>query len=129
MVNSSLNWASVTGVFLFLFAIPAATAAGFQLYFNLSRRADTSPMVIAKLATNLFQFLGRLLLIPVGLGLFFQGWRLDQTLQLLCMALALGIVVESAASIAADYQKWRYRLGRAKAVIHVKQQPCDEVLG
>ena len=68
---------------------------------------------------NMAQLAGRLVLIPAGGILFFQGWRLDFILQLGVFLLALGIVVESASAVVSDYQKWRPRLGGAKAVIQV----------
>ena len=127
MVNSSLNWSSVIGIVLALYAIPAAAMSLMQLYFNINRRADTSPAVIAKLMSNLIQSIGRLMLLLIGGILFFQGWRLDPILQFGVTCLALGVVFESAASVSSDYQKWRQRLGRAKAVITVKEQPSDIV--
>jgi hypothetical protein len=112
MVNSTLNWTSLAGIFLALYAIPACGGAFSQLYFNLNRRADTSPAVLSKLLMNMAQLAGRLVLIPVGGILFFQGWRLDPILQLGVFLLALGIVIESASAVVSDYQKWRARQHR-----------------
>jgi len=123
MVNSSLNWTSLCGIVLGLYAIPASVFSLFQLYFNINRRADTSPAVITKLVSNLIQALGRFSLLLIGGILFFQGWRLDPILQFGVSLLVIGIIVESAASVASDYQKWRERLGRAKAVIALSEQP------
>ena len=114
MVNSALNWASLAGILLALYAIPACAGAFFQLYFNLNRRADTSPAVLAKLLMNMAQLAGRFVLIPAGGILFFQGWRLDPMLQLGVFLLALGVVIESASAVVSDYQKWRARRGRAR---------------
>ena len=126
MVNSALNWASLAGIVLALYAIPASGGAFLQLYFNLNRRVDPSPAVLVMLLMNMAQLAGRLVLIPAGGILFFQGWRLDPMLQLGVFLLALGIVVESASAVVSDYQKWRARLGGAKAVIQVTQQSSDE---
>ena len=90
MVNSALNWASLAGIVLALYAIPASGGAFLQLYFNLNRRVDPSPAVLAKLLMNMAQLAGRLVLIPAGGILFFQGWRLDPMLQLGVFLLALG---------------------------------------
>ena len=127
MVNASLNWVSLIGIVLALYALPASMASLIQLYFNINRRADTSPAVIGKLMSNLIQSIGRLMLLLIGGILFFQGWRLDPILQFGVTFLALGVVFESAAGVSSDYQKWRQRLGRAKAVITVKEQPSDIV--
>ena len=125
-MNASLNWVSLCGIVLGVYAIPASIFSLLQLFFNINRRADTSPAVITKLASNLIQSLGRFSLLLVGGILFFQGWRLDPILQFGVSLLAIGIVVESAASVVSDYQKWRQRLGRAKAVIAVSEQPSDQ---
>ena len=114
MVNSALNWASLAGILLALYAIPACAGAFLQLFFNLNRRADTSPAVLAKFLMNMAQLAGRFVLIPAGGILFFQGWRLDPMLQLGVFLLALGVVIESASAVVSDYQKWRARRGRAR---------------
>ena len=123
---ASLNWASLVGISLILWAIPAGIVGGIQIYFVLQRRADTTPAVIAKTVVLVFQSIGRILALPyVGLMLFLNGWRLDPILQFCVLLLALGIFFESATSIANDYQKWRFRTGRAKASIEVTSQPSD----
>lgn len=127
VVNASLNWASLVGILLALYALPAAALSLLQLYFNLNRRADTSPAVISKLLVNLVQFFGRLGLVLSGSILFFQGWRLDPILQFMTFMLSIGVIIESGASVINDYGKWRNRLGRAKAVIIVTEQPTDQV--
>ena len=128
MVNASLNWSSIIGILLFLYGVLTAPLAIAQIFFILQRRADTSPAVIAKTIIVLMQAIGRLLLLPLCGGiLFFQGWRLDPILQFGQMLLALGIIFESAPSIASDYQKWRHRTGRANAVIPSPKQPNDSI--
>jgi hypothetical protein len=71
--------------------------------------------------------LGRAIGLPVvGLIMFFQGWRLDPILPFSQFILAMGIIFESAPSIASDSQKWRNRTGRANAVIPGDKQPSDK---
>ena len=126
MINASLNWASIVGIMLILWGIPSGILGFFQLFFVLQRRADTSPAVIAKTIFIVFQSLGRLLMLPlVGGILFFQGWRLDPILQFGAFLLALGVIFESCTGIVSDYQKWRFRTGRASANIPVQNQPTD----
>ena len=126
MVNASLNWTSIVGLLLFFYGILTAPLAIAQIFFILQRRADTSPAVIAKTIIVLIQAAGRFLLLPICGGiLFFQGWRLDRFLQFGQFILAIGIVCESAPSIVSDYQKWRFRIGRANAVIPGQDQPSD----
>ena len=126
VVNASLNWASIVGLILFFYGVLTAPLAIAQIFFILQRRADTSPAVIAKTVVVLMQAAGRFFLLPVCGGiLFFQGWRLDPILQFGQFLLVAGLIFESAPSIASDYQKWRFRTGRANAVIAGQDQPSD----
>ena len=128
MFNASLNLSSIIGILIFLWGIPAGVLGLFQLFFVLQRRADTSPAVIGKSIFLVFQSLGRMLMLPLaGLILFFQGWRLDPILQFAVFLLAAGVIFESATGMISDYQKWRFRTGRASANIPVQQQPTDQV--
>ena len=116
MVNTGLSWVSLIGLLLFLYAVPAAAMGAAQISFVLQRRADLSPVTLAKAAFIVFQSLGRLIAMPVAASiLFFQGWRLDPILQSAVTLLALGVVFESASGVAFDYYKWRFRTGKAKA--------------
>jgi hypothetical protein len=128
MVALSLNLASLVGVLLFIWAIPAGIMGLFQIFFVLQRRADTSPAVIGKTILLVVQSLGRMLMLPFsGYILFFQGWRLDPVLQLMTLALGIGIIFESFSSVASDYKTWRMRTGRAIPTIAVQSQPSDNV--
>ena len=127
MVNASLNWASIAGLFLILIWIPAIASGVFRIWLTLSRRADTSPIVIFKTLCIIFLTTGRAFCIPLAGGiLFFQGWRLDPILQLGQSLLAIGIAVEMVPSFIDDYQNWRSRNGRASATITIKKQPSDK---
>ena len=127
VVNASLNWSSIVGLIIFVYGLAAAPLASAQMFFTLQRRADTSSAVIAKTLILFFQALGRAIGLPVvGLIMFFQGWRLDPILQFSQFMLAVGIIFESAPSIASDYQKWRNRTGRANAVTPGEKQPSDK---
>ncbi len=126
MINASLNLASLCGIALFLWWLLAVPAACFQIYFILTRRADTSPTVVAKTLLATVVGLGRIAGLPLtGLILFSQGWRLDPILQFAVTILCFLLIAESSASVASDYAAWRRRLGRAVAVIEVNQQPED----
>ena len=127
MVNASLNWASIVGLFLILIWIPAIASGIFRIWFTLSRRVDTSPRVILKTLFIIFLTTGRSFCIPLAGGiLFFQGWRLDPILQFGQSLLVIGIAVEMVPSFIDDYQSWRSRIGRASASISVKKQPSDK---
>ena len=127
MVNASLNWASIAGLFLILIWIPAIASGVFRIWLTLSRRADTSPRVIFKTLFIIFLTAGRAFCIPLAGGiLFFQGWRLDPILQFGQSLLVIGIAVEMVPSFIDDYQNWRSRNGRASATISIKKQPSDK---
>ena len=127
MVNASLNWASIAGLFLILIWIPAIASGVFRIWFTLTRRADTSPRVIFKTLFIIFSTTGRAFCIPLaGVILFFQGWRLDPILQFGQSLLVIGIAVEMVPSFIDDYQSWRSRIGGASATISVKKQPSDK---
>ena len=122
----TINAATVLGFFVFLFSLPLAVLAVVQVFLNLQRRADTSPAVILKSIFILFQGFGRFFLLPIaGWFLMTLGWRLDPILQFAFFLLVVGILLESTSSIVSDYYKWRYRTGRATAVIAGKAQPSD----
>jgi len=122
----TINAATVLGFFVFLFSLPLAVLAVVQVFLNLQRRADTSPAVILKSILILFQGFGRFFLLPIaGWFLMTLGWRLDPILQFAFFLLVIGILLESTSSIVSDYYKWRYRTGRATAVIAGKAQPSD----
>ena len=126
MVNASLNWASIAGLFLILIWIPAIASGVFRIWLTLSRRADTSPRVILKTLLIILLTIGRAFCIPLAGGiLFFQGWRLDPILQFGQSLLVIGIAVEMVPSFIEDYQSWRSRIGRASATISVKNKPSD----
>ena len=108
MVNASLNWASIVGIVL--------AVCGAGLYFLRSFKPA--------LARDYDVFFAAIGLLCGGI-LFFQGWRLDPFLQLGQFILAIGIIFESAPSVVSDYQKWRFRTGRANAVISGQDQPSD----
>ena len=127
MVNASLNWASIAGIFLIIIWIPAIASGLFQIWFTLNRRADTSPRVILKTFFIILLTTGRAFCIPLSGGiLFFQGWRLDPILQFGMLLLVVGIAVEMIPSFINDYQGWRSRVGRASATILVEKQPSDK---
>ena len=110
MVNAALNWASIVGILMFFYGLATAPLGIAQIVFVLQRRADTSPAVIARTVILFLQAVGRLIGLPlVGGIMFFQGWRLDPILQFGQFILAMGIIFESAPSIASDYQNRRNR--------------------
>ncbi len=127
MVNVSLNWASISGLFLILIWIPAIASGIFRIWITLTRRVDKTPIVILKTLFIIFYTIGRAFLIPLAGGvLFFQGWRLDPTLQLTQVILVFGIAGEMVPSFLDDFKSWRSRSSKVSASIPVKKLPSDK---
>lgn len=110
VVNASLNWASIVGIFLALAALPGSVTAGFQIAFLLGRRADASGAVILATIWRFMVLFARLLLLPLIGGIFFfQGWRLDPILQFGFFLLAAGYLSELIMSMVYEYSSWQKR--------------------
>ena len=123
-----LNWASLTSLLLAVLWLVSVPSAAFQIWFLLTRRADTTPQVLATTILRFLTGVGRLVGLPtVAAILFLQGWRLDPILLFAVALLSAGLVLESSSGIVADYNGWQARTGRATAVIPVDEQPADEV--
>ena len=70
MVNASLNWASITGLILFLWGLLATPAGISQVIFyseSINRKEDRSEAFVFKLVYRVLQILGRFL------GWLFKG--------------------------------------------------------
>ena len=122
-----LNWASLTSLLLAVLWLVSVPSTAFQIWFLLTRRADTTPQVLVSTILRFVTGVGRLVGLPAAAAiLFFQGWRLDPILQVAVALMSLGLVLESSSGIVADYNGWRARTGRATAVIPVTEQPSDD---
>ena len=123
-----MNWAMLSGLLLAALCLVSVPSSAFQIWFLLTRRADTTPQVLATTILRFVTGVGRLVGLPtVAAILFLQGWRLDPILLFAVALLSAGLVLESSSGIVADYNGWRARTGRATAVIPVDEQPADEV--
>ena len=126
----TLNWTSLSALLLLVLWLVSVPSAAFQIWFLLTRRADTTPQVLISTFLRFVTGIGRLVGLPVvGAILFFQGWRLDPILQAAVLLLTFGLVLESSSGIVADYNGWRARTGRATAVIPVQEHPSDDAYG
>ena len=121
MVNASLNWASITGLLLFLWGLLATPAGISQVIFyliSINRKEDRSIVFVFKLAYRVLLTLGRFFgSLLVGSILFFQGWRLDPILQAGMAIMILMNFMESANSVINDFIKW-YRWYRNRKKIN-----------
>ena len=123
----ALNWTSLSALLLLALWLVSVPSAAFQIWFLLTRRADTTPRVLISTIQRFVTGVGRLVGLPAaGAILFFQGWRLDPILQAAVLLLTFGLVLESSNGIVADYNGWRARTGRATAAIPVEEQPSNE---
>ena len=118
MVNAALNWASLVGLLLALYAVVAAPSSIAQIVFLLGRRADRTAGLIVATGLRVIQAVGRFLALPLCGGiLFFQGWRLDPILQLCLFLLAIGLIFESVPGIVSDYRHWQQRRNRPSSSV------------
>lgn len=114
-MNDALNWPSLVGVVLILFAIPGAVGAGYEVMFLLRRRASPTPALLLRTYHRMVVALGRLLGLPIaGAILFLHGWRLDPILQLAVFILAAGVLIEASGAFSEDYRRWRRETGDAE---------------
>ena len=97
-----------------------------QMFFNLTRRPKRTPAVAGKAFLNLLQGVVRLYVYPLCGGiLFFQGWRMDPIMQFGAFLLGLALILESSASVASDYKKWKERKGKARQRITTNNAQTD----
>ncbi len=124
MVNASLNWASIAGLFLILIWIPAIAYGVFRIWITLNKRADKTPIVILKILFEIFYIIVRAFMIPLAGGiLFFQGWRLSPELQLTQIILVFGIAGEMVPPFINDFLSWRKsRASKVPSSILVREE-------
>ena len=124
MVNASLNWAAIAGLFLILIWIPAIAYGVFRIWTTLNKRADKTPIVILKILFEIFYIIVRAFMIPLAGGiLFFQGWRLSPELQLTQVILVFGIAGEMVPPFINDFLSWRKsRASKVPSSILVREE-------
>ena len=124
----ALNWTSLSALVLLVLWLVSVPSAAFQIWFLLTRRADTTPQVLFSTILRFVTGVGRLVGLPAtGAILFFQGWRLDPMLQAAVLMLTLGLILESSSGIIADYNGWQVRTGRVTAAEHSKATPRSQI--
>lgn len=108
MVNASLNWASIQGLVLILFGIPAYLISLVHLDW-LTRRNIKQRKTAFEWVLFVVTFCGRALCLPFVAGvLFFQGWRLDPILQFGVFLLGAGVIAEASASTLKYFEQNRH---------------------
>ena len=118
MINSGINLASISGILLLIFCIPSAISAIFSTFFTLQRRVDSSPRVIFLAIHYIWVAILRLFVFPyIGWILISQGFRLDPSLQLAFLVIVFSLICFTYINLWTDYADWRFRQGRAIAVI------------
>ena len=101
MVNASLNWASIIGLFLILTWIPLIVLTITSIA-RLSSSSRDFPF-------RLINLLGLLGIPPIcGLILFFQGWRLDPILQFGQFLLVFQLITQQLVLIFIHKKKYAY---------------------
>ena len=93
----ALNWTSLSALLLLVLWLVSVPSAAFQIWFLLTRRADTTSEVLISTILRFVTGVGRLVGLPAaGAILFFQGWRLGLILQAAVLLLTLVLVLEAA---------------------------------
>ncbi len=111
MVNLSLNWGSIIGVGLILWSFHMSFMILWQFIFVLNKRSEMNKKVFLHTVYLAYLFLFRSLLIPAaGYILFFQGWRLDPTLQFMSLLVISIYFFVSGKNVLFDFQRWQKRI-------------------
>ena len=107
MVNTSLNWAGITGLILMTWSVFTLPDSISKLVFIIGKRADYELEPLVRRFLMGIRAAGRLIgCSATGLILFFQGWRLDPILQFSVFLLTWGIIFESGSSILRERKRW-----------------------
>ena len=111
MINASLNWGSIVGVGLILWSLHMSFMILWQFIFVLNKRSEMNKKVFLHTVYLAYLFLFRSILIPgAGIILFFQGWRLDPTLQFMTFIIICIYVFISFKNVFFDFQRWQKRI-------------------
>ena len=111
MINASLNWSSILGAGLIIWSLHMSFMILWQFIFVLNKRSELNKKVFLHTVYLAYLFLFRSILIPAaGLSLFFQGWRLDLTLQFCLLLVIIPYIFTSFKNLFFDFQKWQKRI-------------------
>lgn len=112
MVDASLNFTSFIGFIIFAWAFFAGFVGLVKLKYALNHKKDAQTSYMPRLAVVIQSF-GRMTALPfIGLNTFFQGWRLDDPIQISLTLLLIGLLVESVPGVFSDFYRWQVRKGR-----------------
>ena len=108
--NGIVNFASLTGIILLLFSLPAALAAAMQIRFLIGCRKERTAAIIFVTILQFIHLFARLFGLPLIAGiLFFQGWKLEPIFVFAFFFLGLGYLSELVMNFKNQLDAWRLR--------------------
>ena len=103
-LSGTVNFASLTGIILLLFSLPAALAAAMQIRFLIGCRKERTTAIIFATVLRFIYLFARLLGLPlIGGILFFQDWKLDPIFGFAFFLLGLAYISE----LVVERDAWR----------------------
>ena len=106
----TVNFASLTGIILLMFSLPAALAAAMQIRFLIGCRKERTTAIIFATVLQFIYLFARLLGLPlIGGILFFQGWKLEPIFGFAFFLLGLAYISELAINFKSQRDAWRIR--------------------
>ena len=122
MVNASLNLVSFLGLLLFAWWFYAGSIGLQKINYALNNRKDAQTSFIPRSAI-IIQSFGRMVGLPmIAFIYFFQGWRMEERLQLSVVLLIIGLLVESAPGVLSDDYRLKVSRGRTTPFADVVNQ-------
>lgn len=108
--NGIVNFASLAGIILLLFSLPAALAAAMQIRFLIGCRKERATAIVFAIVLQFIYLFARLLGLPlIGGILFFQGWKLEPIFGFTFFLLGLAYISELVINFKSQRDAWRLR--------------------
>jgi hypothetical protein len=108
--NGIVNFASLAGIILLLFSLPAALAAAMQIRFLIGCRKERTTAIVFATVFQFIYLFARLLGLPfIGGILFFQGWKLEPIFGFTFFLLGLAYISELVINFKSQRDAWRLR--------------------
>ena len=108
--NGIVNFASLAGIILLLFSLPAALAAAMRIRFLIGCRKESTTAIVFATVLQFIYLFARLLGLPlIGGILFFQGWKLEPIFGFAFFLLGLAYISELVINFKSQRDAWRIR--------------------
>ena len=109
-LSGTVNFASLTGIILLMFSLPAALAAAMRIRFLIGCRKERTTAIVFATVLQFIYLFARLLGLPlIGGILFFQLWKLDSIFGFAFFLLGLAYISELVVNFKSQRDAWRIR--------------------